>query len=50
MKALGMMLMLAGGSSLAFAITAVPEIQAGSAGGAVALLAGSLLVIRSRKK
>lgn len=51
MKCLGMMLLLAGVSTLAFgsAVT-VPEISAGSAAGAVALLSGALLVIRGRRK
>jgi hypothetical protein len=50
-KALGMMLLLAGVSSLAMAATAaVPEIGAGSAGSAMALVSGALLVIRGRRK
>lgn len=49
MKLAGMILLLVGVSSFAFA-TAVPEISAGSAGSALALLSGALLVLRSRKK
>jgi hypothetical protein len=50
-KALGMMLLLAGVSSLAMAATAaVPEIGVGSAGSAMALVSGALLVIRGRRK
>jgi len=49
MKLAGMFLLLVGVSSFAFA-TVVPEINAGSAGSALALLSGALLVLRSRKK
>jgi hypothetical protein len=49
MKLLGMALMLVGVASFASA-TAVPEIDPGSAGSAVALLSGALLVIRARRK
>ncbi len=49
MKILGMALMLTAVSGLAFA-TAVPEIDPGSAGSALALLTGALLVIRGRRK
>jgi hypothetical protein len=49
MKLAGMVLLMIGVSSFAFA-TAVPEINPGSAGSAVALLSGALLVLRSRKK
>jgi hypothetical protein len=48
-KAVGMLLLLAGASMTAMA-TAVPEIDPGSAGSAVALIAGAVLIIRSRKK
>jgi hypothetical protein len=44
----GMMLLLIGVSGLA--IGAVPEIDPGSAGSALALLTGALLVIRGRRK
>lgn len=50
MKALGMVLLLVGVSTFASAITAVPEIDPGSAGSALALLSGALLVIRGRRK
>jgi len=49
MKLTGMILLFVGVSSFAFA-SAVPEINAGSAGSALALLSGALLVLRSRKK
>jgi hypothetical protein len=49
MKLAGMVLLLVGVSTFAFA-TVAPEINAGSAGSAVALLSGALLVLRSRKK
>jgi len=48
-KVLGMALLMIGVSSFAFA-TAVPEIDPGSAGSALALLSGALLVIRGRRK
>ena len=51
MKVIGMMLLFVGVSGMAVA-TALPcpEIDPGSAGTAVALLSGALLVIRGRKK
>ena len=49
MKLIGMALMLAGVASFAFA-SAVPEVDAGTAGSALALVSGALLVLRSRKK
>lgn len=49
MKVAGMTLLLLGVAGLASATT-VPEIDPGSAGSAVALLAGALLVIRGRRK
>jgi hypothetical protein len=49
MKIVGMMLLLAGAASFAMA-TPVPEVGAGSAGSAVALLSGALLVIRGRRR
>jgi hypothetical protein len=49
MKLLGMALLFVGVSSLACAYT-VPEIDAGSAGSAIALLSGALLIIRARRK
>jgi len=49
MKLTGMVLLLVGAATFAFASPA-PEINAGSAGSAVALLSGALLVLRSRKK
>ena len=50
MKLTGMFLLLAGMATFAFASPAAPEINAGSAGSALALLSGALLVLRSRKK
>jgi len=52
MKTIGLIILLLGaaGSTLAGVATAVPEIDASSAVGAVALLSGALLVIRSRRK
>jgi len=49
MKYLGMALLFVGVSGLALA-TAVPEIDAGSAGSAIALLSGAVLLIRARRK
>jgi hypothetical protein len=49
-KALGMMLLLAGAASFALAVPAVPEVGAASAGSALALVSGALLVIRGRRK
>jgi hypothetical protein len=48
-KALGLVLVLVGASSFAMA-AATPEVAAGSAGSAIALLSGALLVIRGRRK
>ena len=53
MKLLGIALLLLGACGAAMASTAPvgsPEIDPGSAGSAVALLAGALLVIRARRK
>jgi hypothetical protein len=50
-RVLGMMLLVVGASAFAMGVAApVPEIGAGSAGSAVALLSGMLLVIRGRRK
>jgi len=49
MKLAGMVLIFVGAASFAFGLP-VPEINAGSAGSALALLTGALLVLRSRKK
>jgi hypothetical protein len=48
-KLLGMMLLVAGTAHFAMA-TATPEIGVGSAGSALALVSGALLVIRGRRK
>jgi hypothetical protein len=49
MKLLGTLLLLVGVSGLALAQTQAPEIDPGSAGTAVALLSGALLVFRARR-
>jgi hypothetical protein len=50
-KVLGMMLLVVGASTFAMGTqVAVPEIGVGSAGSAIALLSGTLLVIRGRRK
>jgi hypothetical protein len=48
MKIVGIMLLLVGSATVLSA--AVPEIDGGSAVSAVALLSGSLLILRSRRK
>ena len=52
MKSIGMVLILVGLSSFAFAglIVTAPEISPASGTAALALLSGALLVIRSRRK
>jgi len=54
MKSVGIVLLLVGLPSLVFggfcAIPAAPEIGPGSAVGAVALVSGALLIIRSRRR
>ena len=51
MKLLGSMLLLIGMGSFAFGQPAAPEINPASAGSALALISGALLVMRgSRKK
>ena len=50
MKLIGMALLFVGASAFVFAVPAAPEISAGSAGSALALLSGALLVFRGRKK
>jgi hypothetical protein len=49
LKLAAMMMLLIGVSGLAQA-SAVPEISAGAAGNAVALLTGAVLVIRGRRR
>lgn len=49
MKILGMVLLLIGMGSAAFANVA-PEISPASAGSAIALLSGALLVMRGRRR
>jgi hypothetical protein len=49
MKLLGMALMFVAVSSFAYA-TSAPEIDPGSAGSALALLSGALLVIRGHRR
>jgi hypothetical protein len=49
--ALGILLLVAGASTVAMAVTvATPEIPAGSAGSAIALVSGMLLMFRGRRK
>jgi hypothetical protein len=51
LKAVGMFLILVGVSGFALANpVAVPEISAGSASSALALVSGAILVFRGRKK
>jgi hypothetical protein len=50
MKLAGMSLLFVAMSGLAFAPTVAPEIDLGSAGTAVALLSGALLILRARRK
>lgn len=47
---LGLLLLVAGASTVAMASITTPEIAAGSAGSAVALVSGMLLVIRGRRR
>jgi len=49
-KLLGMMLLLIGVGSVASAIPAAPEISPASAGSALALISGAVLVMRGRRK
>ncbi len=50
-KTLGMLLLMAGVSALCFAqVGRVPEVDPASAGSALALVTGALLVIRGRKR
>jgi hypothetical protein len=49
MKLLGMMLLLIGVGSVALAAP-VPEISPASAGSAIALISGAVLVMRGRRK
>jgi hypothetical protein len=49
-KIVGMMLLIAGASMFAMGAITVPEISAGSAGSALTLLSGTLLMIRGRRK
>ena len=50
MKAAGMALLLVGIGSVLSAVTPVPEIDGATAGNALALFGGVLLVMRSRKR
>lgn len=51
MKTLGMLLLLVGVASLAFGeVVNTPEIDAGTATSAVALISGAVLVLRARRK
>jgi hypothetical protein len=48
MQVAGLMLVLEACAGKALAITGVPEIDPGAAGSAITLLAGGVLVLRSR--
>jgi len=50
MKFTALLLLLLGTCCIAFAQPPVPEINPGSAGSALALLSGALLMIRARRK
>jgi hypothetical protein len=50
LKTAGMALLLAGMGGLLLAVQGVPEIDAASAGNAIVLLGGAVLMIRGRKK
>jgi hypothetical protein len=52
MKVLGMLLVLVGAAGSAFAgvVAVVPEIDGGSAVAPIAVVTGSLLILRSRRK
>jgi hypothetical protein len=50
MKVVGIMLLLVGTVATALASVTAPEIDAGSTVSALALLSGSLLMLRSRRK
>jgi len=49
-KLVGGMLLLIGMGSAAFGVATTPEISSASAGSAVALISGALLVMRGRRK
>ena len=49
-KVIGLALIVIGCVGTALAGTSVPEIDPGSAGSALALISGALLVIRGRRK
>jgi hypothetical protein len=49
-RTVGMALLFAGMGGLLSAVPTTPEIDAASAGNAIALLAGAVLMIRGRKK
>jgi hypothetical protein len=49
-KVIGFALLVMGLGGMAFAVTAVPEVDASTAVSAVTLLTGAALVIRGRKK
>ena len=49
-KLLGSVLLFVGVGSMAFGLTAVPEISPASTGSALALISGALLVMGGRRK
>jgi hypothetical protein len=50
MRLIGTILLLIGAGSAAYAIPGVPEISPASAGSAIALISGAVLVMRGRRK
>ena len=48
-KVLGITLLVVGASTAAMALTAVPEIPVSSAGSAIALVSGMVLMFRARR-
>lgn len=50
MKLLGQVLLFIGVGSAAFATPTVPEVGTASAGSAIALISGAILVMRGRRK
>ena len=50
MKLLGFILLSIGAGSVAFGISVVPEINPAAAGSAIALISGTVLVMRGRRK
>jgi hypothetical protein len=49
-RILGVLLLISGSASIAMAVTATPEIAPGTAGSAIALVSGIVLMVRGRRK